>query len=63
LVEQTWLSRAWSDRLPLCLRVFFFCFPRFSDPEIQQILRDPTISKVLQNMQTSPEIGQASVQT
>ena len=33
------------------------------DPEIQAILRDPTISKVLQDMQTSPQAGQASVDT
>lgn len=31
------------------------------DPEIQQILRDPTISKVLQDMQTSPQSGQAAM--
>jgi tetratricopeptide (TPR) repeat protein len=32
------------------------------DPEIQAILRDPTISKVLQDMQNNPQSGQASVQ-
>lgn len=31
------------------------------DPEIQQILRDPTISKVLQDMQSSPQAGQAAM--
>lgn len=31
------------------------------DPEIQAILRDPTISKVLQDMQESPQIGQAAM--
>lgn len=31
------------------------------DPEIQQILRDPTINKVLSDLQQSPESGQAAL--
>lgn len=30
-----------------------------ADPEIQQILRDPTINKVLQEMQENPQQGAA----
>jgi hypothetical protein len=32
-----------------------------SDPEIQAIVRDPTISKVLQDMQNSPQTAQAAM--
>jgi len=31
------------------------------DPEIQQILRDPTISKVLADLQDNPASGQAAL--
>ena len=31
------------------------------DPEIQAILRDPTISKVLADLQNSPQSGQAAM--
>ena len=31
------------------------------DPEIQAILRDPTINKVLQDLQQNPQSGQAAM--
>lgn len=31
------------------------------DPEIQNILRDPTISKVLSDLQSNPQSGQAAL--
>jgi hypothetical protein len=64
-----WLASQFCEAPSFCARLLpnlislflmILCNPP-SDPEIQAIVRDPTISKVLQDMQNSPQTAQAAM--